>query len=94
MYMLLANIIAISMHSPAIKHKDFVPFFPQSSMCVCVLQFLPSADGGGGGAAAVFFSLSIRLHNSFLHFHSFALYLAGILRIHRTEKEGGRESEH
>lgn len=70
-------------------------------MSVCVLQFLPSADGGGGGAAdaaivaaAVFFSLSIRLHNSFLHFHSFALYLAGILRIHRTEKEGGRESEH
>lgn len=48
---------------------------------------MPSADGdddddgGGGGAvaAAVFFSLAILHLISFLHFHSFALYLAGIL---------------
>lgn len=96
--MILLIFVAISIHSPAINHKDFVPFFLRllllfllfvSSVCN---TFMPSVDGGCGdgvGAAAIFWCAVVIFIRSFLRFHSFALYLAGMAV--RGEKEWGKK---
>lgn len=85
------------MHSPAIKHKDFVPFFPVKYVCLCCITIF--AIGWRWRwwwrrrwcrhrrRCCFLFSFHSTSHNSFLHFHSFALYLAGILLIRRKERE-------